>query len=186
MPGNNEGNVFFISDFDDALEGSVILPLTEEIAKQARYRDGRIDLYINSIGGYGHLVNHLVELVEIAKGKDIVVRTIVPDMAFSAGSMLAITGTPGERYIGRKAHHLIHYGQIMSFESTPEQIKRWTEYKNSKMNEALKHYKKYSNVPDLDTKMLDDSYFVPAAKAIKYGLADKYMDKLPIFTTSDS
>lgn len=184
MPGTNEGNVFFISDFDDALEGSVILPLTEEIAKQARYRDGRIDLYINSVGGYGHLVNHIVELVELAKAQDIVVRTIVPDMAFSAGSMLAITGTPGERYIGRKAEHLIHYGQIMSFETTPEQIARWTAFKTRKMTEALKHYQKYARVPDLDKYMLDDAYFVPAPKAIKWGLADKYMDKLPLLGSS--
>lgn len=179
MPGTNEGNVFFISDFDDALEGSVILPLTEEIAKQSRFKDGRIDLYINSVGGYLHLLRHMVELVEIAKDQGIVVRTIVPEMAFSAGSMLAIAGTPGERYIGREAEHLIHYGQIMSFETTPEQIKRFTAFKERKMKANLAHYKKYANVPDLDKHMLDDGFFVPAAKCIRWGLADKYMDKMP-------
>lgn len=185
MPGTNEGNVFFISDFDDALEGSVILPLTEQISKQSALRDGRIDLYINSVGGYLHLLRHLVELVEIAKAQDVVVRTIVPEMAFSAGSMLAITGTPGERYIGREAEHLIHYGQIMSFETTPEQIKRFTAFKERKMKSNLLHYKKYADVPDIDTKMLDDGFFVPARQAIKWNLADKYMDKMEVFPSTE-
>lgn len=180
MPGTNSDNVFFISDFDDALEGSVILPLTECIGKQSELKDGRIDLYINSVGGYLHLLRHMVELVEIAKSQGVTVRTIVPEMAFSAGSMLAITGTPGERYIGREAEHLIHYGQIMSFETTPEQIKRFTAFKERKMKSNLAHYKKYAEVPDIDNKMLDDGFFVPAPQAIRWGLADKYMDKLVI------
>lgn len=178
MAGNYEDNVFFIGDFDDSLENAIIIPLTKEIENQAKLREGRIDLYINSVGGYVHLVNHIVELVEIAKDKDIVVRTIVPDMAFSAGSMLAITGTPGERYIGRKAEHLIHYGQIMSFETTQEQIKRFTAWKDRKFKSNLDHYRKYCDIPDLDKNILDDGWFVTAPQAIKWKMADKYMDKL--------
>lgn len=180
MPGHYEDNVFFIGDFDDQLENSVIVPLTKEIGNQAREKDGRIDLYVNSVGGYVHLVNHIVELVEIAKTEGITVRTIVPDMAFSAGSMLAITGTPGHRYIARKAEHLIHYGQIMSFETTPEQIKRFTAWKERKMKANLEHYKKYSDVPNLEKHILDDGFFVTAQQAIKWGMADKYMDKLEL------
>lgn len=180
MPGHYEDNVFFIGDFDDQLENSVIVPLTKEISNQAREKDGRVDLYINSVGGYVHLVNHIVELVEIAKAEGIVVRTIVPDMAFSAGSMLAITGTVGERYIARRAEHLIHYGQIMSFETTPEQIKRFTAWKERKMKANLEHYNKYSDVPNLAKHILDDGFFVTAQQAIKWGMADKYMDKLEL------
>jgi ATP-dependent protease ClpP protease subunit len=107
LPGQFEDNTFFIGDFDDSLEQQVIVPLTQEIRKQSELKNGVIDLYINSIGGYLHLVNHMTELVELAKASGVVVRTIVPDMAFSAGSMLAITGTVGERYIGKRAEHLI-------------------------------------------------------------------------------
>lgn len=180
MPGTYEDNIFFIGDFDDQLENSVIIPLTQEIAKQAAAKDGRIDLYINSCGGYLHLLNHIVGLVELAKDNNVLVRTIVPDIAFSAGSMLAITGTPGYRYIGRKAEHLIHYGQIMSFETTPEQVKRFTAWKERKFAETLQHYKKYADVPEIDKHMLDDGWFVPANKAIKWGLADNYMDKMDL------
>ena len=180
MPGQYDENVFFIGDFDDSLENTVIIPLTQEIAKQSEKREGRIDLHINSCGGYLHLVNHMTELVEIAKSNGVVVRTIVPDIAFSAGSMLAITGTKGERYIGRRAEHLIHYGQIMSFETTEEQIDRFSAHKKRIFKGNYDHYVKYCDVPNLSQKMLDDGFFVTAAQAIKWGMADKYMEKLDL------
>lgn len=176
----HDGNIFYFTDFDDSMEGNLVLTLTKEIQKQRRLVDGRLDLWINSFGGYGHLVAHLVELVEIAKRDEIVVRTIVPSVAFSAGSMLAITGTPGERYIARGAEHLIHYGQIGSAESTPKQIERMSAYKNRDFKATIEHYRKYTNIPELDSEMMDDGYFLPANKCIKYGLADKYIDKLDI------
>lgn len=180
MPGTYEDNVFFIGDFDDGLEQQILIPLTQEIRKQSEYKDGRIDLYINSCGGYLHLVNHMTELVELAKSNGVVVRTIVPDIAFSAGSMLAITGTVGERYIGKRAEHLIHYGQIMSFETTEQQIDRFTAHKKRIFKGNLDHYKKYCNVPNLDQQMLDDGFFVTAKEAIKWGMADKYIEKLEL------
>lgn len=179
MPGYNEDNVFYISDVDDALE-ALAVPFSQEIERQAKLKDGRIDLYINSVGGYLHVVNHFIELVEIAKNNGVVVRTIVPDIAYSAGSMLAITGTPGERYIGRRAEHLVHYGQIMSFETTEEQIDRFAAHKKRMFKGNLAHYEKYCKIPNLSTKMLDDGYFVPAQQSIKFGMADKFMEKLDI------
>lgn len=177
----NEGNVFILNDFDDTMEGNVVMPLTLEVQKQSKLRDGQIDLYINSFGGYVHLVNHIIELVEIAKRNDVIVRTIVPSAAFSAGSMLAITGTPGERYIARDAEHLIHYGTAMGTrEETPKQVERWSQYKTRDFKRSLVHYQKYANVPNLDVEMMDDGWFIPAAKCIKYKLADKFMDKFDI------
>lgn len=177
----NEGNTFIFNDFDDSMESSIVLPLTLEVQKQSQLKNGRIDLWVNSFGGYAHLVGHLIELIEIAKSNGVVVRTIVPSVAFSAGSMLSISGTPGERFIGRDAEHLIHYGRTMgTAEETPKQIERYAAWKSRGFKSSLAHYKKYSNVPNLDVEMLDDGYFVPANKCIKYGLADKYMDKLDI------
>jgi len=157
-----------------------LIPLTKEIATQSKKTEGRIDLFINSAGGYVHLLNHLVELVEIAKGNGIVVRTIVPDCAFSAGSALAITGTVGERYMGRYAEHLVHYGQIMSFESTPEQVRRYTAWKDRKFKQNLEHYNRYCEIPNLDKHILDDGFFVTAKQAIKWRMADKLMDRLDL------
>lgn len=179
MPGHYEDNVFYIADVDEPLE-NLLVPLTQEITKQTKLKDGRIDLHINSIGGYLHVINHFIELVELAKANGVTVRTIVPDIAFSAGSMLAITGTKGERYIGRRAEHLVHYGQIMSFETTEEQVDRFTKHKKRMFKGNYDHYMKYCNIPDLSQKMLDDGYFITAREAIKYGMADHYMEKLEL------
>lgn len=176
----HDGNIFYFTDFDDNMERGIVLELTKEIQKQRRLRYGRLDLWVNSFGGYGHLVDHIIELVELAKREDIVVRTIVPDIAASAGSMLAVTGTPGERYIARNAEHLIHYGRLGSEESTPKQIERTTAWKTRDFKNTLAHYRKYTNVPDIDMEMMDDGFFVPANRCIKYKLADHYMDKFDI------
>lgn len=179
---HNEENVFFLTDFDDDMEGSIILPLIAQIQKQRQYKDGQLDLYINSFGGYKHLVFQIISLIELAKREGITVRTIVPDIAYSAGSILAITGTPGERYIERTAEHLIHYGATGSMETTPEQLERNTAQKKENFKKILNHYKKFTDIPadELNRLMNDDSAFITAAKCIKWGLADAYMEKFDI------
>ncbi len=184
----NEGNVFLITDFDDEMESSIVLPLIRQIQHQKLLRNGRIDLHINSFGGYAHLAFHMVSLIEMAKRDGITVRTIVPDCAYSAGSLLAVTGSPGERYIERNANHLIHYGSQPGLgESTPEQVVRLYDAKSRHFKRIRNHYVKYARVPDndLDRLMNDDMGFLPAPKAIKWGLADKYMDKFDIGRTED-
>ena len=179
MAGQHDDNVFLISDFDDPLE-QIVIPLTSAVREQSDKKNGHIDLWINSYGGMDHILMHLVELVELAKANGVIVRTIVPSVAFSAGSMLSITGTPGERYIAQHAHHLIHYGSVGSMESTPTQIERWSKWKDSLFKYTIKHYDTYSNVPDLRDKIADDGYFVNAKDCIKWGLADKFTNKFEL------
>lgn len=180
-----DGNVFFIGNFDEDMETDLLIPLTREIQRQSVQEFGRIDLYINSIGGSLYLLQHLVELVELAKRNGVMVRTMVMSMAFSAGSLLAITGTPGERYIAKNAEHLIHYGNGGYASSTPVQVKRHTDRLTREFKWSIAHYTKYANVPNLEENMADDHFYVPAAKCIKYGLADFYLDKLDIGFADD-
>lgn len=177
-----DGNTFAIFDFDDNLEQTIVLPMFREIQNQTRYTNGSINLMINSFGGYRHLVFQMISLVEMAKRNNVVVRTIVPDIAYSAGSILAVTGTPGERYIEKTAEHLIHYGQTGSAESTPEQVERNYIQKQQGFKKILDHYQKHTNLgrEDLDSLMNDDSAYIPANKCIKWGLADKYLDKFDL------
>ena len=179
MAGEHEENIFLISDFDDDLE-KLIVPLTRQIQKQAGQANGAINIIINSYGGYVHTAITIVELIELAKSLGIIVRTIVPAAALSCGSYVAITGTVGERYIGKLGEHLVHHGQIGSFESTPKQIERFTAWKDRFFKSGIKHYQKYCNIPDLEMQLMDDGFFVTAPNAIKWGLADKYMDKLSL------
>jgi ATP-dependent protease ClpP protease subunit len=165
------------------MEDELILPLTREIQRQRNIEDGRIDLHINSTGGNFYLMMHLVELVEIAKRAGVQVRTMVFSMAYSAGSMLAITGD--ERYIARGAEHLIHYGSNGGVNTTPVQAKRQAMSNDRAFRYNVKHYEKYANVPNLEQNIADDNFYVTAAQAIKWNMADFYMDKLDIGYTSD-
>lgn len=177
----NDGNIFFFSDFDDNMESSLILPLTKEIQKQRQLVDGRLDFYINSFGGYAHLAFHLIELTELAKREGIVVRTIVPNLAASAGSMLAVSGTPGERYIAKNAEHLVHYGASGGTgEETPKQVERTSAYKHRDFQSRINVYRENCDIPDLDAEIMDNGWFIPAPKAIKFKMADKYISKFDI------
>jgi len=179
LAGHSEDNVFLIGDVDDDSE-KLAIPLAQQIAEQSKLKNGRIDLWINSYGGYTHIAMHIIELMEAAKRQGVVVRTIVPGLALSAGSLLAIAGTPGERYIAPKAEHLIHYGQVGSLDQTPQQVDRSKDYKKRAFKAIVDHYKHYSNVPDLEAKISDDGYFVHSRDCIRWGLADKTTDKLKL------
>lgn len=176
---SSENKFYILGDFRDELKSTIVYPLTEKIDKLSKVKDATIEIYISSNGGDGYLVTHIIELVELAKRKGITVKTIVTSHAFSSGSMLAVVGTKGERYISRMAEHLIHYGTITSgSESTPTQIERNAGFKQRWFKVLLNHYQKYSNIPDLSEHIKDDTFFIPAPQCIKWGLADKYMDDL--------
>lgn len=177
----NDGNVFYISDFDEGMENDIIVPMITEIKKQSKYKDGRIDLYVNSYGGYAAIAFHIIEQMEIAKRNGVTVRTIVTSAAYSCGSIVAVAGTPGERYMAADARHLAHYGKVYSQDSTPEQLERNTQYAKDHFKQILNHYKKYCpKANDIAEAMKDDHYFIPAKKAISWGMADKDISKLEI------
>lgn len=176
----HDGNRFYIlGEFNDDLQKGVIIPLTNKISELADRRNAEVEFYINSNGGDGHLCMYLVALFELAKKRDIKVKTIVPSIALSAGSILAVAGTKGERYIAGGAEHLVHYGQFDGYrKTTPLQIERGTERWKRWTNSLLEHYKKYCSIPELEEHLKDDDFWVPAAQCIEWGLADKYMEEL--------
>lgn len=172
----DDNRFFILTDFDDALQEGIIVPLTNKIEELSGQRNAYIEIYISTDGGDADLCMHMVHLLELAQARDITVRTIVTKNAFSAGSILAITGTPGERYISSSGEHLIHFGMSDGmFKRTPLQVDRMAVRTKNWFNTMLQHYQKYSAVPDLEQHMQDDLFFIPAKKCIKWKLADKDM-----------
>lgn len=180
MSGYAEGNTYIINEFDDGLQ-SLLPELTHEIRLQQQLQTGYIDLWITSPGGDWHVFKHILELVEIAKRSGVIVRTIVPSIAYSAGSMLAIVGSPGHRYIARDAEHLVHYGSVgVTEESTPLQSARANAWKNQSFKQVVKHYNTYANIPNIEHHISDDLFFIPANKCKQWKLADKYIEQLEL------
>lgn len=175
-----DGNKFYIlGEFNNEVKERIVVPFTNKITELSKVKDAEIEFYINSNGGDGYLCMHLVSLFELAKSKGIKVKTIVPSIALSSGSILAVAGTKGERYIAEGAEHLVHYGQFDGYrKTTPLQVERGTKRWRRWCNSMLKHYEKYAKIPNLKDHLKDDDFWIPAAQCIKWGLADKYMHEL--------
>lgn len=179
MAGYHDGrNTFYIGEFDGNMEESLMIPITLAVKQQSNLKDGRLDLFINSYGGNAHLLMHMVELVEMAKREGVVVRTIVTGAAYSAGSMLAVAGTPGERYIAKNAMHLAHYGNTgADGDETPLQAQRRHDANQLMFQQVVKHYEKYCEIPDLEENLVDDNWYITATQAKRWRMADKFLDK---------
>lgn len=175
----DENRFYITGEFNKDMEDGVVSHLRKEIDKQADRKDGLIELNISSNGGNAYVLVQIVELVELAKRKGVKVRTVVTSHAYSCGSMLAVTGTKGERYISRYAEHLVHYGQFDGYrKSTPLQVERDADRFRRWTGTILSHYERYCNIPDVADRLKDDSLWIPADDAIEWGLADKYADEL--------
>lgn len=175
-------NTFYIGAFDEDMEDYLIIPFQRCIRQQADEEEGLIDMYINSYGGWTHLAFHLVEMMELAKSYGITVRTIVTNSAMSSGSIVSVAGTPGQRFVSKNAIYLIHYGYIYpAVHSTPLQVDRERIYQKNHFKHILNHYKKYCDIPDLEERMKDDDWYLTAAQAKRWGVADHYLDRLDPF-----
>lgn len=175
------GNKFFIlHQFNDAMREGIVIPLTNKIEELSKLKDpGMIEIHINSRGGDAALCMHILSLVELAKAKGIKVRTIVMDRAYSAGSVIAVAGTAGERYISQNAEYCLHYGTHPGWdEHTPLQTERNAEHKKRFFAKLKGVYERYCKIPNLEEQLKDDSFFVTAAEGIKWNLADKYVEEL--------
>lgn len=179
MAGYHDGrNTFYIGEFDGAMEEALVIPLALAVKQQANLKDGRLDMFINSYGGNANIAFHVVELMEMAKREGVVVRTMVTSAAFSAGSIIAVAGTPGERYIAREAQHLAHYGFASGGEdTTPLQAARNHVRKQTFFKQVFNHYQKYCDIPNLEENLMEDDWYITAVQAKRWKMADQYLDK---------
>lgn len=175
-----DGNlsVYLTGDFVEALRSSVVLPVHEYISSLTKLSDPRITVHVSSNGGLTMVCWDIIEALERAMRNGITVRTVVTSHAYSAGSMTAIVASEGERYIGRRATHVIHYGFSGAHWSTPLQVEREAAWARRHFKNVLEHYKAYADVPGIETLIEDDSLWYGARDCIKHGLADRYTDEL--------
>lgn len=168
----------YLGDVDEELEKEFLPPFHQIIEQQVETAGGYINIYINSHGGLANIAFHIISMIEFAKKNDVVVRTIVTDSACSAGSLIAVAGTPGERYIAKDARHVVHYGSSGSLDMSPLQAERNFNYRKKFFKRVVNTYNKYCNIPDLEESIREDDWFIEGRNAIKWGMADKDLSKL--------
>ena len=133
-----------------------------------------ISFYINSPGGSvtaGMSIYDTMQFIQCP------VHTIVMGQAASMGSLLAMAGEKGHRYILPNARHMIHQplggasGQATDVEIQARELLRWKEVLTGIY---AKHTPKTHEVLKAD---MERDNFMTAEQAVAYGLADKVISK---------
>ena len=133
-----------------------------------------IHFYINSPGGSvtaGMSIYDTMQFIQCP------VHTIVMGQAASMGSLLAMAGQKGHRYILPNARHMIHQplggasGQATDVEIQARELLRWKTV-------LTNIYAEHTNKPfDELSRDMERDNFMTAFESVQYGLADKLISK---------
>lgn len=134
--------------------------------------DKAVSLYINSPGGSVTAGMAIYDTMQFIKPE---VHTIVMGQAASMGSLLATAGAKGQRYILPNARHMIHQplggasGQATDVEIQARELLRW---KSVLTDIYVSHTGRDRDILSRD---MERDFFMTAAEAVDYGLADKVL-----------
>lgn len=153
---------------------SASLVVAQLLFLEADNPDRAISFYINSPGGSVTAGMAIYDTMQFIKPD---IHTIVMGQAASMGSLLAMAGTPGQRFILPNARHMIHQplggasGQASDVEIQARELLRWKKV-------LTEIYAKHTGraFDDLQQDMERD-YFMTADEAVAYGLADTKINK---------
>ena len=168
---SSENNFYIYWDIDESFSEKIIIPFIQEMKIQKNKRFWEMNIYINSPWWYLNLANELISLMEQCKNNLIIVKTFVPSFAASAASAIAITWQV--RFVWLNARHLVHNPRGIDYTASKQQLKNNIENRESMFEQIVNHYKKYTKIKDIETKLDHDNYRIIWWKnLIKQGLAD--------------
>ena len=136
--------------------------------------DKPINFYINSPGGSVTAGMSIYDTMQFIRCP---IHTIVLGQAASMGSLLAMAGAHGHRFILPNARHMIHQplggasGQATDVEIQARELLRW-----KKVLTYIYTTHTGKDYSDLEKDMERDN-FMTAEDAVAYGLADKVINK---------
>jgi len=147
-----------------------------------------ISLFINSPGGHVTAGLAIYDTMQFIKPE---VCTIVMGQACSMGSFLAQAGAPGKRWVLPESRTMIHrvssgtpgtrgsvHVQELQFEDTKRSFEE-SQRLNERLTELyVKHNTAGKTYAEMYETMKFDT-FLSATDAVKWGLADKVIDKRP-------
>jgi len=158
----------------EVTQHSASLIVAQLLFLEAENPDKSISFYINSPGGSVTAGMAIYDTMQFIKPD---IHTIVMGQAASMGSLLAMSGTAGHRYILPNARHMIHQplggasGQATDVEIQARELLRW---KKVLTEIYVQHTGK---IYDQLTQDMERDFFMTADEAVDYGLADKKITK---------
>lgn len=158
----------------EVTQHSASLIVAQLLFLEADNPDKPVNFYINSPGGSVTAGMAIYDTMQFIKPE---IHTIVMGQAASMGSLLAMAGEPGKRYILPNARHMIHQplggasGQATDVEIQARELLRWKKV----LTEIYVQHtgKTYDQL----TQDMERDFFMTADEAVKYGLADKKITK---------
>ena len=169
----SQGNRFYIfGDIDETIPEKIIGPMSlviEELGKQKHPQP--IEVFLSSDGGYAQYALDIIALFHIALSNGILVKTTVTSYAFSAASLIAVSGHV--RFASEHAAHMLHFPRGEDYSHNTVMAERNMEHRKFLEQAVLDIYKKQTKVENLEEKLLGDNYFINGGKNLKkYGLID--------------
>jgi ATP-dependent Clp protease protease subunit len=131
-----------------------------------------IIFYINSPGGVVTAGMSIYDTMQYIRPD---ISTIVMGQACSMGSLLAQAGTAGKRFILPNARHMIHQpsggasGQATDIQIQAQEILKMKQY----LTEIYVSHNTGGRTFDQLSADMERDFFMSAAEAVAYGLADK-------------
>ena len=159
----------------DVNEHSASLVVSQLLFLESENPDADILFYINSPGGVVTAGMAIYDTMQYIKPD---VSTIVMGQACSMGSLLAQAGAPGKRLILPNARHMIHQpsggagGQATDMEI---QVREILKMKRNLTEIYVKHNSAGRSYDEILADMERD-FFMSAAEAVAYGLADQVIE----------
>ena len=158
----------------DVNQHSASLIVAQMLFLESQSSDKPINFYINSPGGSVTAGMSIYDTMQFVKAP---VHTMVMGQAASMGSLLACAGEPGYRTILPYARHMIHqplggaHGQASDVEIQYKELQHWKDILTGIYSS---HTGKSMAVL---TRDMDRDNFMSAKDAVKYGLADRIVQK---------
>jgi ATP-dependent Clp protease protease subunit len=160
----------------DVNEHSASLVVAQMLFLESEDPDADILFYINSPGGVVTAGMAIYDTMQFIKPD---VSTIVMGQACSMGSLLASSGAAGKRLILPYARHMIHQpsggarGQATDIQIQAREILKMKEY----LTQIYVNHNSVGKTYDEFAEDMERDFFMSAAEAVEYGLADKIVEK---------
>lgn len=176
MSGENfvkNDRVYILGSFDDSISQRVIPEFVSLIEKKRTERFAQIEIFINSYGGYGHVLLSLLSVISIAKMWGIKIITYNLGAAHSCGSILFIHGDT--RRMFKYATSVMHLGCNGEHWTTFEQLDRVTVTSKKWFNTIVEWYANNTRMKksQIIKVLKDDKFSMDAKQCLKYGFCDE-------------
>lgn len=169
----SEGNFFICGEIDDSIAETIIAPLIKRIEDEClKTIKQPIKFFITCYGGYVKDGFDLITWFDYAKKKGVEIHTYVTSVAFSCGSLIAVSGH--KRFASKRAYHGLHFARGTDYSHNPEMMQRNADNFIWMQKELIDIYKSQTKLKNIEKLLIADNYMINGGDALlRAGLIDE-------------